>query len=467
MSIVGTTLRTISPVDGSVIFERELHSRSEVEALLSQMSAAKRAWRDVPLEQRIATLERFVDAFVARKDEIALELTWQMGRPVRWTPYEVNGFADRARTMLAMAPATLADIDPGAKEGFKRYIRREPLGLVLVLAPWNYPYLTAVNVIVPALAAGNVVLLKHSDQTPLCAERLVAAAREAGIGPEVFSAIHIDHAHTAKLVADARVDHIAFTGSVEGGRAVHQASAGRFVAVGLELGGKDPAYIRADADLDFTVPNVVEGNFFNSGQSCCAVERVYVHASVWDEVVERAVASAYDWSLGLPTDPSAGLGPLVRARNAAQALEKQQAAIAAGARALLDPGRFPIAAEKGLPYLAPQILIGVDHRMALMKEETFGPIFGMMKVSSDEEAIALMNDSDYGLTASIWTRDTAAAEAIGDRLDTGTVFLNRCDYLDPSLAWTGVKNTGRGATLSAVGYEHLTRPKSFHLRIRS
>lgn len=455
---------TRSPVDGSVYVERTLATPAELSATLARATAAKRAWRMTPLAERIALVSRMVDAFAARKDELAIELTWQMGRPIKWSPYEINGFVDRARTMINLAPSALAPIDPGPKEKFHRYITREPLGLVLVLSPWNYPYLTAVNAVVPALVAGNVVVLKHSDQTPLCAERIVEAGQAAGLPEGVLQFIHMSHPLTAEAVADSRVDYVAFTGSVEGGRAVHKAAAGRFIAMGLELGGKDPAYVRPDADLAFTVPNVIEGNFFNSGQSCCAVERIYVHADVYDRFVEMAVAEAYGWTLGRPTDPSVTMGPLVRPRAAQLVADRVAAAIAAGATPLLDAARFPAAGELGLPYLAPQILVNVDHDMALMSEETFGPACGIIKVASDAEAIARMNDSQFGLTASVWSADEAAAVAIGDQLDTGTVFLNRCDSLDPSLAWVGVKNSGRGCTLSSVGYEQLTRPKSFHLR---
>ena len=430
---------TRSPVDGSIYVERTLATPAQLDATLARAAAAK-------------------------KDVLATELTWQMGRPIKWSPYEINGFVDRARTMIDLAPRALSPIDPGPKDKFHRSIRREPLGLVLVLSPWNYPYLTAVNAVVPALVAGNVVVLKHSDQTPLCAERIIEAGIEAGLPEGVLQYIHMSHPLTAEAVADSRVDYVAFTGSVEGGRAVHKAAAGRFIAMGLELGGKDPAYVRPDADLAFTVPNVIEGNFFNSGQSCCAVERVYVHADVYDRFIEMAVAEAYGWKLGDPTDPSVTMGPLVRPRAAQLVADRVAAAVAAGAKALLDPSRFPIAAERGLPYLAPQLLVNVDHSMAIMTEETFGPACGIVKVHSDAEAIRLMNDSQFGLTASIWTADEDAALRIGDEVETGTVFLNRCDYLDPSLAWVGVKNSGRGCTLSAVGYEQLTRPKSFHLR---
>lgn len=459
--------QVLSPVDGNVVAECALASRSELDAAIKAGHDARDAWRATTLDERIAALRALVAAFVADGDEIADELTAQMGRPRRFSPGEVAGLADRANTMLDLAPTALADVVPPEKAGFRRLVRREPLGLVLVLAPWNYPYLTAVNAVIPALAAGNTVLLKHSDQTPLCAERMVAAGRAAGLPPGVFEYIHMSHELTADAVRDPRVDHVAFTGSVGGGHAVVSAASQRFVGVGLELGGKDPAYIRPDADLAFAAENVVEGALFNSGQSCCAVERVYVHEAVWDDFIEKAVSAAEAWRLGLPTDPDTTLGPVVRPRNAQEIRAQIDAALASGAWGLVDPKHFGDARALGEGFVSPQLLVEVTHEMDVMREETFGPVAGIMKVSSDAEAIRLMNDSRYGLTASLWTRDAEAAMRIGGQLQTGTVFMNRCDYLDPMLAWSGVKDSGRGCTLSSLGFEHLTRPRSYHLRLRN
>lgn len=458
--------RTYSPVDGSLYVERPLATQDELGQALERAQRGFLTWRQVPLTERIAGVNAFVEAFLAKREEIIPELSWQMGRPIRYSPGELRGFEERARVMMALAPEALADIRPTAKDGFDRFIRREPLGVVLALAPWNYPYLTAVNTIVPALLSGDVVLLKHSDQTPLCAERLSQAAKDAGLPEGVLEHIHMSHALTAEAIHDERVAFVAFTGSVEGGRAVHRAAAERFVAVGLELGGKDPAYVRADADLPYAIENVVDGAFFNSGQSCCGIERVYVHESVYDQFVEGAAALVRQYKLGSPMDPETTLSPVVRGSNADRIRAHIKQAIELGARPLIDASDFPAAKDSG-PYLAPQVLVDVDHDMEVMWEETFGPVVGIMKVDGDDRAVELMNDSPYGLTASVWTKDAAAAMAIGERLETGTVFMNRCDYLDPALAWVGVKNSGRGCTLSAVGFEQLTRPKSFHLRLNT
>jgi acyl-CoA reductase-like NAD-dependent aldehyde dehydrogenase len=404
-----------------------------------------------------------VGAFVAKKADIAEEISWQMGRPVGQSPGEVGGFEERARYMIEAAPKALADVEVGPKEGFTRFIRRDPLGVVFVVAPWNFPYLTAVNSIVPALMAGNAVILKHSAQTPLCAERFAEAFETAGLPKGVFQHLHLGHRAALDLIGHEGIDFVAFTGSVPAGHAVQDAAAKRFIGLGLELGGKDPAYVRADVKLDHAVENVVDGAFFNSGQSCCGIERIYVHEAVYDAFVAGAAELVGKYVLGNPLEAGTNLGPMVRA-SAADFVRGQIAeAVGAGARALIDPAGFP-ADKAGTPYLAPQVLVDVDHTMRVMTEESFGPVVGIMKVASDEEAVRLMNDSAFGLTASIWTTDERAAIDIGGRVETGTWFMNRCDYLDPALAWTGVKDSGRGCTLSVIGYEQLTRPKSFHLR---
>ncbi len=459
------SLRTISPVDGSVYVERPLASAAEINKALDVARAAQAEWRNVPVATRQEILRKAVAAFVAKKDEIAAEISWQMGRPISQAGGEVNGFKERADYMIDIAPEALGDYNPGEKAGFNRFIRREPLGVVAIIAPWNFPYLTAVNGVVPALMAGNAVVLKHSHQTPLCAERFAEAFEVAGLPKGLFQYLHLSHADAEKLMGDIRVDFVNFTGSVPGGHAVQKAVGGKFIATGMELGGKDPAYLRSDVNIDHAVENVIDGAFFNTGQSCCGIERIYAHESVFDAFVEKAADLVSQYRLGSPIDTETNLGPMVRASSAAFVRGQIADAIRDGAKALIDPSKFA-ANKEGTPYLAPQVLINVDHSMRVMSEESFGPVVGIMKVTSDEEAIALMNDSEFGLTASIWTADEDAALSIGDRLQTGTVFMNRADYLDPALAWTGVKNSGRGCTLSKLGYESLTRPKSFHLRTK-
>jgi acyl-CoA reductase-like NAD-dependent aldehyde dehydrogenase len=377
---------------------------------------------------------------------------------------EFRGVEERARYMIRIAEESLKPIPAeDAKPGFRRMIKREPVGLVLVVAPWNYPYLTAINTIVPALVAGNAVLLKHASQTVLAGERFQTAMDRAGMPRGLFQNMHLSHDQTSRILGAGLVDHCNFTGSVSAGRSIERAAAGTFTSLGLELGGKDPAYVREDANIDHAIENLVDGAFFNSGQCCCGIERIYVHEKHYDRFVEGAVDLVNKYVLGNPLDEATTLGPMAHRRFADLVRQQNAEAVAKGARAHIDTSRF--AADTGdTAYLAPQVLTNVDHSMSVMREESFGPTVGIMKVAGDGEAIRLMNDSPYGLSAAIWTSDVDAAEAIGERLETGTVFMNRCDYLDPALAWTGVKDTGRGASLSRLAYESLTRPKSYHLR---
>jgi acyl-CoA reductase-like NAD-dependent aldehyde dehydrogenase len=457
-------IKTISPVDGRVVAERTAATAAQINETLQRARAAQRAWREAPVAERAALIERFCAEFERRGAQIATGLSWQMGRPIRFAPSEVRGTLERARYMTALAAAALADVDPGHKPGFRRFIRREPLGVVFTVAAWNYPYLIAVNSVVPALMAGNAVVLKHSAQTPLCAEVFAECFAAAGLPAGLFQVLHLGHADTEAVIRDSRIDFVAFTGSVAGGRAVQRFAAERFIGVGLELGGCDPVYVRADADLPHAVENIVDGAYFNSGQSCCGLQRIYVHASVYEDFTRGCTELIRSYRLGDPLDPHTTLGPLVRTAAAEAVRAQVHAAIAAGARPAIDERDFP-RSQAGTPYLAPQLLLDAPAHASVMREEIFGPVAGVMKVHSDAEAVTHMNDNPFGLTAAVWTRDAAAAEALGAQVQTGTWFMNRCDYLDPALAWVGVKESGRGCTLSVVGYEHLTRPKSFHLRV--
>ncbi|SEJ46512.1 Acyl-CoA reductase [Dyadobacter koreensis] len=457
--------KTISPVDGSVYLERPLATDEMTENALAKATEAQKKWKKTTVEERADFCLKAVEYFLDHADEIGLELTWQMGRPVRYTANEIRrGFQERAKYMISVAGQALADVEVEEIAGFKRFIRRDPVGVVFVVAPWNYPYLTSVNSVIPAIMAGNAVVLKHAQQTPLCAERYAEAFAYAGLPDGVFQYLHLSHEQVATVIADPRTSYVAFTGSVEGGHAVQKSINERFIVGGLELGGKDPAYVRADANLADAVENLVDGSFFNSGQSCCGIERIYVHEDVYEKFVEEFVALTKTYTLGDPLSTDTTLGPMVRTSAAAFAQKQIDEAVSQGAKALIDTSLFP-AHKEGTPYMAPQVLVNVNHTMQVMTEETFAPVVGIMSVKSDQEAIQLMNDSQYGLTASIWTNDIDAALEIGAQVETGTWFMNRCDYLDPALAWTGVKNSGRGVTLSKVGYEALTKAKSFHLKI--
>jgi acyl-CoA reductase-like NAD-dependent aldehyde dehydrogenase len=460
------TILCVSPVNGKVYAERPTASKKEIWSCFAAARAAQESWKRLPVGERARFCLAASDAMVAMRAEIVPELAWQMGRPVRYGAGELRGFEERAHHMISIAANALQRIEPGPKDGFQRYIKREPVGVVFTIAPWNYPYLTAVNSIVPALMAGNTVVLKHAASTLLVAERFQKAFDKAGLPKGVFQHLVLTHDQTAEIISGGLANMVCFTGSVEGGRAMEEAAVGRFMPIGLELGGKDPAYVRADANLPHAIENLVDGAYFNSGQSCCGIERIYVHKSVWNDFVGGFVDLASKYVLGNPLEDATTLGPMVKPQSADFVRKQVAAAVRAGAKAHIDPQRFPLD-RKGSAYMAPQVLTRVDHQMSVMREESFGPVVGLMKVADDGEAIELMNDSSYGLTCAVWTEDVEAAQRIGDEIATGTVFMNRCDYLDPALTWTGVKDSGRGATLSVVGYETLTRPKSYHLRTKT
>ncbi|MDB4246028.1 aldehyde dehydrogenase family protein [bacterium] len=453
------TLKCVSPIDGSVFAERDTLSFDAALGLAQAARTAQTAWAARPLQDRINLVMAGVAAVGAMNDEIVPELAQMMGRPTRYGG-EFGGFNERASHMAEIAQTALADIAVGEDASFKRYIKRVPHGVVFVVAPWNYPYMTAINTVAPALIAGNTVVLKHATQTLLVGERMAKAFHSAGIPTDVFQNIFLDHDTTSDLIAHRAFDFVNFTGSVGGGKAMERAAAGTFTGIGLELGGKDPGYVMDDADLDAAVETLIDGAMFNSGQCCCGIERIYVHEGLFDRFVEKAVAIVNGYKLGDPMDPETTIGPMANVRFASEVRAQIAEALADGATAHINT----MPSDDGAAYLTPQILTNVTHDMRVMRHESFGPVVGIMSVRDDDEAIQLMNDSNFGLTASLWTRDLDRAMRVGDAIETGTVFMNRADYLDPGLCWTGCKDTGRGGGLSVIGYHNLTRPKSYHLK---
>lgn len=460
-----TTFDLISPVNDKSYCKRTYANDRDINQALVFAVEAQRAWRASSIALRIKILTQCVNQVLEHSEILAEELTWQIGRPISQTPGELRGFAERARYMLSIAEAALANIIPTEKTGFIRYIKREALGVILVIAPWNYPYLTTVNSLIPALVAGNAVLLKPSPQTARCAERLVDIFLSAGLPAGLFQCLHMRPMATQQLIQHPSIDYIAFTGSVAVGHKIVAAASERFIPLGLELGGKDPAYVRADANLADAIENLVDGSFFNAGQSCCAIERIYVANSIYKQFVDGFVDLTKQYRLGNPLDSASNLGPVVNSQAVLRIHRQIAEALQLGATPCIDQKLFN--EDLGACYLAPQVFTEVNHDMLIMREESFGPVVGIMPVKDDHQAISLMNDSTYGLSASIWTCDVEQAQKIGDQIATGTVFMNRCDYLDPGLAWTGVKDSGRGITLSALGFEQLTRAKSFHLKVKS
>ncbi len=453
------SLKCISPIDGSVFAERDTLSSQAAQSAAAKARAAQAVWAARPLQERVDLVLAGVAAIGAMNDEIVPELAHMMGRPIRYGG-EFGGFEERASHMARIAAEALADIPVGEDATFKRYIKRIPQGVVFVVAPWNYPYMTAINTVAPALIAGNAVVLKHATQTLLVGERMARAFHAVGIPEDVFQNVFLDHDTTSTLIAERAFDFVNFTGSVGGGRAMERAAAGTFTGIGLELGGKDPGYVMEDADLEAAVDTLIDGAMFNSGQCCCGIERIYVHESLYGAFVEKAVAIVNGYKLGNPLDPETTLGPMANVRFAQEVRAQISEVVADGATAHLDT--FP--QDDGGAYLTPQILTDVTHDMRVMRDESFGPVVGIMPVKDDAEAIAFMNDSPFGLTASLWTTDLNRATHVGDQIETGTVFMNRADYLDPGLCWTGCKDTGRGGGLSIIGYHNLTRPKSYHLK---
>ena len=455
--------KTITPIDNSVYLERPLSTETEVDKVIESSKKSFQSWKNTSIEDRITIINKFIDNLIALKPEVSKEICWQIGRPISQCGNELRGFEERSRHMVKIAKESLQNIPATKNDEFDNYIYKSPLGVIFVMAPWNYPVITATNTIVPALLAGNTMVLKHSSQTPRCAELIAQALENTGLPPGVFQIVHTDHQACEKIISDPRIAHVVFTGSVKGGQEVKKYIGTRFINVGLELGGKDPAYVRSDADINHAIENLVDGAMFNSGQSCCGIERIYVDQSIYKDFIDGFKNLTEQYKLGDPSQEDTNLGPVVRLSAANFIRSQMSEAEQQGAKRLIDESKFSISKEDNC-YVAPQVMIDVDHSMRFMMEETFGPAVGIMPVKDHQEAKQLMNDSPYGLTASIWTKDLEFAKQFGTDIETGTFFMNRCDYLDPALAWTGVKDTGVGCSLSVLAFDQFTRPQSFHMR---
>ena len=462
------TITTISPTTNKPVLTRTGASPEEIAQLPSTAQEAFRSYRKShpTLESRQEIVTKALKLLSDRQDELAKELTEQMGRPIAYTAKEVATAVKRGEYLNKIAPETLGVDVPGEEEkGFKRYIKREPVGVVLVLFAWNYPYLILVNSLVPALLAGNAVILKPSPQTPTIVEHVSRIFIESGLPQNVIQFFHCGSMiNLESIVRSPQVNHICFTGSVAGGLAVQRAAADRIVNIGLELGGKDPAYVRGDVDPAWAAEEIVDGAIFNSGQSCCAIERVYVHADIYDKFLEEVKKVLSNYKVGDPFEKTTHIGPVISKRAKETILGQIQAAISAGAKDETPANETFEHMPADGNYVKPTLLTGVTHDMEVIREETFGPVIPVLKVKSDEEAIKLMNDSQFGLTASIWTKDMAKGEEIATQIEAGTTFVNRADFPAPDLAWTGWKDSGRGVTLSRFGFEQFIKLKSMHLK---
>jgi len=459
-----SVFRVDDPFRGGVVAEVPLLDAARAHSAVERAAAAQRSFARLPLEERMALCRGFVAALERRAEPVAHGISRQMGKPLAQARSEVATCLDRARTLIELAPEALAPVRLQEREGYRRRITHEPVGVVLVIAAWNYPLLVPVGAVVAAVLAGNAVLIKHAPRTPLCAEHFASAFCEAGAPFDLVAPLHADHEVVAQVMTHPAIGYVAFTGSVRGGREVYEAVAKRrFVEVGLELGGKDAAYVAADADLTRAVESLVDGAMYNAGQSCCAVERIYVHRSLYDPFVEQAVRLARGYVLGDPLDETTTMGPMAQQQAPAFLEAQVEEARAAGGQVLCGGERVQVDGRGR--FFAPTVVADAPQRCSLMQEESFGPVVGIAPVDDDDEAVRRINDSRYGLTASIWTADPERAERIGARVDVGTVYMNRCDYLDPELPWSAWKESGRGVSLSRYGFLPVTRRKSWHFRL--
>ncbi|PYH90245.1 aldehyde dehydrogenase family protein [Aspergillus ellipticus CBS 707.79] len=466
---VSAQLTTISPITNGPIFHRTGASPEDVVRIVESAQKAFQSFsQSTTLKQRQDIIARALKSLEKNKDDLAKEITEQMGRPIAYTGVEVATAIKRGHYLSRISDSVLgeAGVVVGEEEkGFKRFIKRKPVGVIFIMFAWNYPYLVLVNSLIPALLAGNAVILKPSPQTPTIVEQVAGAFEEAGLPRDVLQYIHSGSPTLLEsMIRSPLVNHICFTGSVTGGLAVQKAASERIVNIGLEPGGKDPAYVRDDVDVAWAAEEIVDGAIFNSGQSCCAIERIYVHANIHDKFVEEVKRVLSTYRVGDPFDKETQIGPVI-SKLAKEAIEAHVAdAVEKGASDETPANEtFDNLPEEG-NYVKPTLLTGVNHKMLVMRDETFGPVIPVMKVEGDDEAIQLMNDSEFGLTASVWSKDLAAAEELVERIEAGTVFINRSDYPSPDLAWTGWKNSGRGVTLSRFGFEQFVKLKSYHVK---
>jgi acyl-CoA reductase-like NAD-dependent aldehyde dehydrogenase len=455
-------LRVLNPATEEVLRELEEDDADSLAEKTAAARAAQPAWACTPLGDRLRIVRRFGELLASRRESLAATLTAEMGKPIRQARNELTAMQGRIDFFLEHTEHALADevvLESSGPPALEERIRYEPLGVVANISAWNYPYFVGSNVFLPALLTGNAVLYKPSEHATLTGLAIAELLHEAGVPRDIFfPVVGAGDAGRALLAQD--IDAIFFTGSYATGRKIAEAVAPRLIRVQLELGGKDPAYVCDDVDIASAAAAVAEGAFYNAGQSCCAVERVYVHRRIAGAFIDAFVAAVRDYAVGDPTDERIYVGPLAR-RDQLAVLEDQVAdAVRLGARLELGGTRRE---GRGF-YFTPTVLTRVDHRMKLMRDESFGPIIGIQAVDDDAEVIALMNDTDYGLTAAIYTPDRARAERILARVDAGTVYWNCCDRVSPRLPWTGRKHSGLGTTLSIAGIRAFVQPKAWHLK---
>jgi acyl-CoA reductase-like NAD-dependent aldehyde dehydrogenase len=443
---------------------RDRDESSVVAEKLATVRRAQPEWAQTPVSERVQVLRSALTYFDRNREELAGEITSLMGKPLTQSRNELNGFFERAEFLLGAAEETLAPEVLAEAEGFHRRIEHVPLGVVFVISAWNYPLMISLNGVLAALLAGNTVLLKHASATAPIGDHFEAAfgniASHQGLLQHAFAS-HQDAGH---VIRQRQVDHVIFTGSVEGGRRISRECGEAMLDCHLELGGKDAAYVAADADPLASAETIVDGCMYNAGQSCCGLERVYLHEDIFEAFVEHATKLISAYRLGDPTAAETTMGPLANPK-AAEVMTQQVAEARAGGATILLGGQRRII--EGATFFEPTLVLHPSAGMSLLREENFGPLLPVMKVSNDEEALAHINDCELGLTAAVFTSSRERAEMMAARIEAGTIFMNRCDYLDPALPWTGHKLSGRGSGLSRFSFYGLTKRKAIHFKLPS
>lgn len=452
-------MKIIDPTTEEVIREVKEDTSAIIQAKYEAARSAQKEWAKVPLKERIACIAKFNKLMLANADKIAADMTAEIGKPLGQAKGEINGGVGRSRYFVANSEKYLAEEWVVTEGDTKEKITYEPLGVIANISAWNYPVLVGVNVFIPALIGGNAVLYKPSEYSTLTGLNMAEMLWEAGIPKDVFQIV-VGAKDAGEALLNLPLDGYFFTGSYNTGKYIAERVAGKLVPVGLELGGKDPVYVCDDVDVRSAAASGVEGAFYNNGQSCCAVERIYVHEKIYDQYVSAFLEEAKNMKVGDPTEEGTFLGSLTRPQQMAVLEEQVKDATEKGASLLLGGKRM----DRSGYYFEPTVLIDANHSMNVMMDESFGPIIGIQKVKDDEEAIGLMLDTPYGLTSSVFTQNENRAIGIMDQLNSGTVYWNCCDRVSPNIPWSGRGNSGLGSTLSHAGIRVFVQPKSYHLR---
>ena len=454
-----STLSVLNPDTGELLAELPADDAASVRAKYEAARVAQPAWAAVPLAERRACIERFREAVVRETESLAATMTRETGKPIRMSRNELAGLLPRIDFFLGMVEPVTAPEQVFDEAGMREVIQHEPLGVVANISAWNYPWFVGCNVLLPALLTGNAVLYKPSEYAPMTGLEITRLLHESGVPRDVITCL-VGAGPVGAALLEQAIDGVFFTGSHATGQRIAQAVGGRFLKLQLELGGKDPSYVCDDVDPRAAAESLADGAMYNTGQSCCSVERIYVHEKVHDAFVEAFVSAVKGMRMGDPMDENTYIGALTRAPQLDVLAAQVTDAVGKGAKLLTGGGRKLGPGH----WFEASVLVNVDHRMELMREESFGPVIGIQKVAGDEEAVRLMNDTRYGLTAGVYTRDETRAKRLLAQVRAGSVYWNSCDRVSPRLPWSGLGDSGVGLTLSGYGIQTFTRPKAWHLR---